>query len=175
MNNTQNTANNLRIVRVPLLERVGLEELALSWKVTTEEAVSRLIREAVTKEITRKQFERDEMEKTEVTVSLTREEMAALYKLSKANLRPLSEQVRYLVRKMLIAEGWIKPRPGEEYTTNFDEYILTLLEDALVLFEDDCQAFGSEEWVWYKVAKEEIDEKTRCDLKEERDEDQNNG
>jgi hypothetical protein len=50
MKNVQNV-NSLRIVRVPQLDRVGLEELARLWSVTTEEAISRMIRKAVMHEL----------------------------------------------------------------------------------------------------------------------------
>lgn len=42
---------NLRTVRVPLLERLVLEELAARWKVTTDEALTLLIRQAVRREV----------------------------------------------------------------------------------------------------------------------------
>jgi hypothetical protein len=42
---------NLRIVRIPLLERVVLEELADRWHVTADEALARLIREAAQEEV----------------------------------------------------------------------------------------------------------------------------
>ena len=42
---------NLRTVRVPLLERVVLEELANRWEVSTDEALGRLIRQAARQEV----------------------------------------------------------------------------------------------------------------------------
>ncbi len=44
---------NLRTVRIPLLERVVLEELATQWQVTTDEALTRLIRQAARQEVVR--------------------------------------------------------------------------------------------------------------------------
>ncbi len=43
--------SNLRIVRVPLLERVVLEELAIRWEITADEALARLIRRAARQEV----------------------------------------------------------------------------------------------------------------------------
>lgn len=42
---------NLRIVRIPLLERVVLEELAERWHVTANEALALLIRRAAREEV----------------------------------------------------------------------------------------------------------------------------
>ena len=42
---------NLRLVRIPLLERVVLEELATRWQVTADEALARLIRQAAQEEM----------------------------------------------------------------------------------------------------------------------------
>jgi hypothetical protein len=42
---------NLKIVRIPLLERVVLEELANRWQMTTNEAVTKLIRQAAQREV----------------------------------------------------------------------------------------------------------------------------
>jgi len=42
---------NLRIVRIPILERVVLEELADRWQITSDEALARLIRQAAQDEI----------------------------------------------------------------------------------------------------------------------------
>lgn len=44
---------NLRTVRISLLERVVLEELATQWQVTTDEALTRLIRQAARNEVVR--------------------------------------------------------------------------------------------------------------------------
>jgi hypothetical protein len=41
----------IQTVRVPLLERVVLEELAMRWEVTANEAVARLIRQAARREV----------------------------------------------------------------------------------------------------------------------------
>jgi hypothetical protein len=41
----------IQTVRVPLLERVVLEELAIRWEVTANEAVARLIRQAARREV----------------------------------------------------------------------------------------------------------------------------
>ena len=42
---------SLRIVRVPLLERVVLEELAERWKISPDETLAKLIREAARREV----------------------------------------------------------------------------------------------------------------------------
>lgn len=43
--------SNLRIIRIPILERVVLEDLATKWHVTADQAVVKLIRQAAKKEV----------------------------------------------------------------------------------------------------------------------------
>ena len=42
---------NLRTVKIPILERVVLEDLASRWDVTTDQALTRLIRQAAKREV----------------------------------------------------------------------------------------------------------------------------
>ena len=42
---------NLRIVRIPLLERVILEQLADQWQVSVDEALAQLIRQAARQQV----------------------------------------------------------------------------------------------------------------------------
>lgn len=49
---------NLQTVKIPLLERVVLEELAIRWDVSTDEAIRRLIRQAAINHTLRDQTEK---------------------------------------------------------------------------------------------------------------------